>query len=173
MTSAKRLPIDSPPNAASLPPRGAILVQALSRRDSRSSVFAWACPGDTILPYMHSMRDLLDRALAWPRRALGDQPEITDPIKLHFFHISVRLKAEDILTPEEVAARLKVPESWVYEKTRVRCRNPIPCLRLGRYIRCDWLAVIAWLTAASVQEQSAGKTSPPAKRSPVRSVPRG
>ena|ERR1700677_1549809 len=111
---------------------------------------------------MHSMRDLLDRALTWPRRSPGDQPEITDPVKLHFFHISVRLKAEDILTPEEVAARLKVPESWVYEKTRVRCRNPIPCLRLGRYIRFDWNAVITWLTAA--HEQNAARTTLPAKR---------
>ncbi len=56
------------------------------------------------------------------------------------------VKAEDILTPEELAARLKVPDSWVYEKTRGRCRNPIPCLRLGRYVRFDWTAVATWLT---------------------------
>jgi len=117
------------------------------------------------------MRDLLDRALAWPRRPPGAQPEITDPVKLHFFHISVRLKAEDILTPEEVAVRLKVPESWVYEKTRVRCRNPIPCLRLGRYIRFDWNAVIAWLTEESAQQQNAARTSLPAQRKPERNVP--
>jgi excisionase family DNA binding protein len=117
---------------------------------------------------MHSMRDLLDRARAWPRRALGDQPEITDRVSLHFSHISPRLKSEDILTPEEVAARLKVPESWVYEKTRVRCRNPIPCLRLGRYVRFDWLAVIAWLTEASALEQNAPSKSLPAKRKPAR-----
>ena len=57
------------------------------------------------------------------------------------------IKAEDILTPEELAARLKVPDSWVYEKTRGRCRNPIPCLRLGRYVRFDWTSVATWLTA--------------------------
>jgi excisionase family DNA binding protein len=57
------------------------------------------------------------------------------------------VKAEDILTPEELAARLKVPDSWVYEKTRGRCRNPIPCLRLGRYVRFDWTSVATWLTA--------------------------
>ncbi len=57
------------------------------------------------------------------------------------------VQAEDILTPEELAARLKVPDSWVYEKTRGRCRNPIPCLRLGRYVRFDWTAVATWLTA--------------------------
>jgi predicted DNA-binding transcriptional regulator AlpA len=113
------------------------------------------------------MRELLDRALAW-RPAPGEQPDLTDLVKRHFFHISIRLKAEDILTPEEVAARLKVPESWVYEKTRVRCRNPIPCLRLGRYIRFDWLAVIAWLTAASAQEQTTATTRLSAKRKLVR-----
>lgn len=58
------------------------------------------------------------------------------------------VQAENILTPEELAARLKVPDSWVYEKTRRRCRNPIPCLRLGRYVRFDWVAVAAWLTAS-------------------------
>ena len=75
---------------------------------------------------------------------------------------------KDLLTPEEVAGRLKVPESWVYEKTRARCRNPIPCLRLGRYVRFDWNAVITWLTAASTQEQNAARTSLPAKRKLVR-----
>jgi len=62
------------------------------------------------------------------------------------------LQADDIITPEELANRLKVPESWVYEKTRGRCRNPIPCLRLGRYVRFDWLAVAAWLTAPAPQD---------------------
>lgn len=43
----------------------------------------------------------------------------------------------DIITPEELADRLKVPENWVFEKTRARCENPIPCLRIGRFIRFD------------------------------------
>jgi hypothetical protein len=47
------------------------------------------------------------------------------------------VKAEDIITPEQLAARLKVSDSWVYEKTRGRCRNPIPCRRLGCYVRFD------------------------------------
>ena len=45
------------------------------------------------------------------------------------------MKAEDIIMPDELAAKLRVPDSWVYEKTGGRCRNPIPCLRLGRYVR--------------------------------------
>ncbi len=62
--------------------------------------------------------------------------------------MAATLRPEDILTPEELAARLKVPKSWVYEKTRFRSRNrnPLPCLRLGRYIRFDWTKVVEWLT---------------------------
>jgi excisionase family DNA binding protein len=67
------------------------------------------------------------------------------------------LRPEDILTPEELAARLKVPKSWVYEKTRSRNRmgKPLPCLRLGRYIRFDWTRVVEWLT----QEEDNSKRS--------------
>jgi hypothetical protein len=57
------------------------------------------------------------------------------------------LDPRDIVTPAELAARLKVPESWIYEKTRARCQNPLPCLRIGRYIRFSWVAVAEWLTS--------------------------
>jgi excisionase family DNA binding protein len=54
-----------------------------------------------------------------------------------------------LLTPEELAARLGVPCSWVREKTRARARlrdkNPLPTVRLGKYTRFDWEAVSAWL----------------------------
>jgi excisionase family DNA binding protein len=78
------------------------------------------------------------------------------------------VKAEDILTPEELAARLKVPDSWVYEKTRGRCRNPIPCLRLGRYVRFDWTAVATWLTAPTPQETSLARPDLPSRRKAAR-----
>ena len=51
----------------------------------------------------------------------------------------------EILTPEEVAELLRVPKSWVYEKTRDRQRNPLPVFRIGRYLRFDRSEVIAWL----------------------------
>src|ERR1700733_5997592 len=65
--------------------------------------------------------------------------------------------AQSRARPEELAARLNVPPSWVYEKTRTRCRNPIPCLRLGRYVRFDWNAVIIWLTAEGDQQERAAR----------------
>jgi len=37
-----------------------------------------------------------------------------------------------LLTPEELADRLQVPRSWVYEQSR---QGNIPTHRLGRYIR--------------------------------------
>ena len=50
-----------------------------------------------------------------------------------------------ISTLAELAERLKVSERWVYEKSRRRCQNPLPCIRIGRYLRFDWLEVSAWL----------------------------
>ncbi len=55
----------------------------------------------------------------------------------------------DILTPEELAHRLKVPVSWVYEKTRTSCVNPIPLIRIGRYIRFNWRQILEWLAEQS------------------------
>jgi excisionase family DNA binding protein len=54
-----------------------------------------------------------------------------------------------LLTPAELAARLRVAESWVREKTRERARlrdrDPLPVVRLGKYVRFSWAAVEAWL----------------------------
>jgi len=46
----------------------------------------------------------------------------------------------ELLTPEELAKRIKVPISWVYEQSRV---GAIPTHRLGRYIRFVLAEVIA------------------------------
>jgi excisionase family DNA binding protein len=48
--------------------------------------------------------------------------------------------AAELLTPENLADRLKVPVSWVYEQSR---QGKIPTHRLGRYIRFDLAEVIA------------------------------
>jgi hypothetical protein len=69
--------------------------------------------------------------------------------------MAATLKPEDILTPEELAARLKVRKTWVYEQTRSRNQNPIPRLNMGRYLRFDWAKVVEWLT----QERNNSKRS--------------
>jgi hypothetical protein len=58
------------------------------------------------------------------------------------------LEPSDILTPAQLAARLQVHVSWVYEQTRVReqrSANPLPCLRIGRYLRFSWVDVCGWI----------------------------
>jgi excisionase family DNA binding protein len=47
--------------------------------------------------------------------------------------------AAELLTPEDLASRLKVPLSWVYEQSR---QGNIPTHRIGRYIRFDLHEVI-------------------------------
>lgn len=55
-----------------------------------------------------------------------------------------RLEPGDILTPEELAERLKVGVRWVYA-VAARERNPLPALHCGRYLRFVWPEVCAWL----------------------------
>jgi hypothetical protein len=55
----------------------------------------------------------------------------------------------EILNAEELAARLKVPVGWISEKTRSRCKNPIPCKPMGRYVVFDWDEVVKWLEGLS------------------------
>ena len=57
----------------------------------------------------------------------------------------------DILTPDELAERLKTSRSWVFEMTRKRQRNPIPFFKVGRYLRFHWPAVSSWLEKTSSQ----------------------
>jgi predicted DNA-binding transcriptional regulator AlpA len=56
---------------------------------------------------------------------------------------------EDILIPEQLAIRLQVKPSWVYEQTRdraaVRDADSLPYIKMGRYLRFDWNDVRAWL----------------------------
>jgi hypothetical protein len=55
----------------------------------------------------------------------------------------------EILTPVQLAERLHVKPSWVYEQTReradVRNADSLPFIKMGRYLRFDWPDVMAWL----------------------------
>lgn len=49
----------------------------------------------------------------------------------------------ELIDSEELAARWRVPESWIRNRTRARTTREerIPCLRLGRYVRFEWGSV--------------------------------
>ena len=51
----------------------------------------------------------------------------------------------ELLTIEELSQKLKIKESWVYSRTRMKGENTIPCLRVGKYCRFDLEEVVDWL----------------------------
>ena len=50
-----------------------------------------------------------------------------------------------ILTLAQLAERLQVSERWIYEKSRRRNLDPLPVIRLGRYLRFDWGDISSWI----------------------------
>ncbi len=52
---------------------------------------------------------------------------------------------EDLLTVAEVAEFLKVPVSWVYDRTRRRGAARIPHMKLGKYLRFDGAEIRQWV----------------------------
>ena len=52
---------------------------------------------------------------------------------------------DDLLTVSEVARLLKVPISWVYERTRRRGIDRLPHFKLGKYLRFSEREIVAWL----------------------------
>jgi len=52
---------------------------------------------------------------------------------------------ERLLTVEDVAELLRVPVSWVHDRTRQRGLNRLPGFRLGKYWRFEESEVRTWL----------------------------
>ena len=54
-------------------------------------------------------------------------------------------EAEPLLTVHEVAEFLRVPVSWVYERTRRRGIERLPHLKIGKYLRFRFTEVQTYL----------------------------
>lgn len=52
---------------------------------------------------------------------------------------------DGLLTAGEVAHMLKVPVSWVYDRTRRRGSDRMPHFKLGKYLRFSEQEVVDWL----------------------------
>jgi excisionase family DNA binding protein len=50
-----------------------------------------------------------------------------------------------LMTVSEIAETLRVPESWVYERTRRRGSERMPHIKLGKYLRFELADVRSWL----------------------------
>jgi excisionase family DNA binding protein len=64
---------------------------------------------------------------------------IREAVKEAIREAGVNGNQHGLLEPEELAAKLKVPVSWVYEQSR---QGNIPTHRIGRYIRFDLSEVL-------------------------------
>jgi predicted DNA-binding transcriptional regulator AlpA len=61
---------------------------------------------------------------------------------------AVPMTPEGILTPKQLAERLQVKTSWVYEMSRGRASyraKPMPCMRIGKYLRFYWPDICEWM----------------------------
>ena len=54
------------------------------------------------------------------------------------------MRSEKLLTVQEVASRLNVPVTWIYQRTRLGQRA-LPHVRLGKYIRFNINEVMVFL----------------------------
>lgn len=53
---------------------------------------------------------------------------------------------EELLTPDQLAQKLKVQKSWVYWRTRDAEINGFPVVRVGRYVRFRYEDVLDYLS---------------------------
>jgi predicted DNA-binding transcriptional regulator AlpA len=63
-------------------------------------------------------------------------------------HDAVPMKPDDILTPTQLAERLQVKPTWVYEMCRRGAgyrQKPMPCMRIGKYLRFYWPDICEWM----------------------------
>lgn len=55
-----------------------------------------------------------------------------------------------LLTVRDVAELLQVPVSWVYKHAAPRCPNPLPFIKLGKYLRFRSTDIMAFLRSTSL-----------------------
>ena len=67
--------------------------------------------------------------------------------EIHAISLAARpsVEPERLLTVHEVAELLRVPASWVYERTRRRGNERIPHVKMGKYVRFRPAEVEAYL----------------------------
>ncbi|MEI8012466.1 MAG: helix-turn-helix domain-containing protein [Candidatus Omnitrophota bacterium] len=54
------------------------------------------------------------------------------------------MKNERLITVDEMAAKLNVPASWIYQRTRLG-QQAIPHVRVGKYVRFNPDEVVSFL----------------------------
>ncbi len=61
----------------------------------------------------------------------------------------------EIIDSKELARRLRLPESWVRDRVRARNDDPLPHVKVGRYVRFEWGSpeLVEWWARHRVSKQ--------------------
>ena len=62
----------------------------------------------------------------------------------------------ELLTVEEVAALLRVPKSWVYERCLQTAAHPLPHIKLGKYVRFRKQDILEYLEGQGCRSANPG-----------------
>ena len=68
---------------------------------------------------------------------------------------ALNLRSIEIIDSKELALRLRVPESWVRDRVRARSDDPLPYVKIGRYVRFEWGSpdLVEWWARHRVSKQ--------------------
>lgn len=69
----------------------------------------------------------------------------------------------EILTLDEFAERYKVPKTWIYNRTRRGNPDPIPHLKVGRYVRFRVSDVEKWFISRAQEKSERWRIRPRAE----------
>jgi hypothetical protein len=84
-------------------------------------------------------------------RSVGQENALEDG-RLHLSHTNESHTESELLTVDEVAAKLRVPRSWVYSHA-----DELGVFRAGKYLRFDWAIVRERLAAGILQDAGVPK----------------
>jgi predicted DNA-binding transcriptional regulator AlpA len=59
---------------------------------------------------------------------------------------------QNLLSVDDLSETLNVPKSWVYSRSRETGPDAIPRIKVGKYVRFELDAVLAWLKEQSEEE---------------------
>jgi hypothetical protein len=83
---------------------------------------------------------------------------------------AVSMKTKNILTRKQLAGRLQVEPTWVYEMCRRRagCREkPMACACIGRHLRYYWPDICEWLRSGDKVAHKEVRNSSPMEPGPA------
>ena len=66
-----------------------------------------------------------------------------------------RLPEYQFIDSRELAERWAVPQTWIRERVRARCDDPLPHVRFGKYVRFRWRR--PWLREWASRAAKTGK----------------